>query len=67
MRLKNIIPLPLIVIIGMAASLAKFWVGPPKKILVYTKEAGKVNLLIPWQLAITILLPKKTKNKARET
>lgn len=59
LRLKRIIFLPLIIIIGMTASLAKLRVGIIRKILVHMGEASKANLRTFWQLAITLLLLKK--------
>lgn len=49
---------------GMAASLAKFKIGLPKRIFVQIEEASKANLCTFGQLVVTLILPKKTKSKA---
>lgn len=62
-RLKRIIFLPLIVIVEIAASLAKLWVSPLKKISVQIRKTSETNFLISWELVVTLLLSKKTRSK----
>lgn len=54
-------------IIEMAVSQLKLWVVCLKEILVCTKKTSKTYSLILQQLAITLILLRKTKSKATET
>lgn len=47
----------------MTIKRAKFLVGYFKKIFLCTNGASKTNLLMPWQLAVTQLLARKTRSK----
>lgn len=62
LRVRKIIFLLLIVIVEMTASMAQHWVGSPRRILIWIREASKVNLLIARQRVVMLLLSKKTKN-----
>lgn len=44
-------------------SLAKHWVNPLKNIFICMKKVSRANLLIPWQLAVTLVLPRKIRSK----
>lgn len=53
--------------VEMVTSLVKLCISFPKENFVQIKEASKVNLVAPWQRAITLLLSRKTINKVTRT
>lgn len=63
MRRTRIILLSLIVILKMAASLAKCSVDLPDKIYIQMKKASEINLLIALQFTVTLLLSRKTRSR----
>lgn len=67
LRLKSIVPLPQTLIVQMANSLAKFWVGFQKRIFFQIKEISKSNFPTIWWPVVMLLSIRKTRSKIKKT